>query len=185
VDFVSHLWGNLKLRFYSTVEPVVVDELQWLEVGIEVDDVKPSDYAAIIAAANYTTVRLRSVASPPPGADPREQVRNAPAVRFFREAMLDRRIVKGAPCHALWLLTSTPEVLRGRRVICNTVVLADVLDAGAEYVPSEPGTRNPSRFLWTTTSSPTPAGTPPNASSTPSRTSSWKSSRPPRRHQLE
>jgi len=78
VDFVSHLWGNPKLRFYSTVEPGVVDELQWLEVGIEVDDVKPSDYAAIVAAANYTTVRLRSVASPPPGGDPHEQVRNAP-----------------------------------------------------------------------------------------------------------
>ncbi|HZE14323.1 MAG TPA: DJ-1/PfpI family protein, partial [Mycobacterium sp.] len=94
----------------------------------------------IIAAANYTTVRLRSVGDPPPGADPHEQVRNAPAVRFFREAMLDRRIVKGAPCHALWLLTPTPEVLHGRRVICNTVVLADVLNAGAEYVPFEPGT---------------------------------------------
>ncbi len=140
VDFVSHLWGQPKQRFYSTVEPGVVDELQWLEVGIEVDDVKPSDYAAIIAVANYATVRLRSVSDPPPGADPHELARNAPAVRFFREAMLDRRIVKGAPCHALWLLTPTPEVLRGRRVVCNTVVLADVLNAGAEYVPFEPGT---------------------------------------------
>jgi protease I len=120
----------------------VVDELQWLEVGIEVDDIKPSDYAAIIAVANYATVRLRSVPDPPPGADPHELVRNAPAVRFFREAMLDRRIVKGAPCHALWLLTPAPEVLRGRRVVCNTVVLADVLNAGAEYVPFEPGTPN-------------------------------------------
>jgi DJ-1/PfpI family len=138
VDFVSNLWGNPKLRFYSTVEPGVVDELQWLEVGIDVDDVKPSDYAAIVAVANYATVRLRSITSPPPGADPHELVRNAPAVRFFREAMLDHRIVKGAPCHALWLLTPT-EVLRGRRVVCNTVVLADVLNAGAEYVPFEPG----------------------------------------------
>jgi protease I len=137
VDFVSHLWGNPALRFYSTVEPGVVDELQWLEVSIDVGDVKPSDYAAIIAAANYPTVRLRSVTNPPPGEDPHQQVRNAPAVRFFSEAMLDRRIVKGAPCHALWLLTPTPEVLRGRRVICNTVVLTDVLNAGAEYVPFE------------------------------------------------
>jgi protease I len=140
VDFVSHLWEQPKLRFYSTVEPGEVDEPQWLEVGIEVNDVNPSDYAAIIAAANYTTVRLRSVEDPPPGADPHEQVRNAPAVRFFHEAMLDRRIVKGAPCHALWLLTPTPEVLHGRRVVCNTVVLADVLNAGAEYVPFPAGT---------------------------------------------
>lgn len=147
VDFVSHLWGQPRQRFYSTVEPGVVDELQWLEVGIEVDDVKPSDYAAIIAVANYATVRLRSVSDPPPGVDPRELARNAPAVRFFCEAMLDRRIVKGAPCHALWLLTPTPEVLRGRRVVCNTVVLADVLNAGAEYVPFEPGTPQPEQVL--------------------------------------
>jgi putative intracellular protease/amidase len=140
VDLVSHLWGQPKLRFYSTVEPGVIDGPQWLEVGIEVNDVKPSDYAAIIAVANYATVRLRSVDDPPPGADPRELVRNAPAVRFFGEAMLDRRIVKGAPCHALWLLTPRPELLRGRRVVCNTVVLADVLNAGAEYVPFKPGT---------------------------------------------
>jgi protease I len=140
VDLVSHLWGQPKQRFYSTVEPGVVDQPQWLEVGIEVDDVKPSDYAAIIAVANYATVRLRSVPEPPPAADPRELVRNAPAVRFFGDAMRDRRIVKGAPCHALWLLTPRPEVLRGRRVVCNTVVLADVLNAGAEYVPFEHGT---------------------------------------------
>ncbi|MCW2650970.1 MAG: hypothetical protein QOE41_3789 [Mycobacterium sp.] len=147
VDFVSHLWGNPKLRFYSTVEPDVVDELQWLEVGIEVDSIKPSDYAAIIAAANYTTVRLRSVVPPPPGVDAHEQVRAAPAVRFFREAMLDRRIVKGAPCHALWLLTPSPEVLRGRRVVCNTVVLADVLNAGATYVPFPPNTPEPEQVF--------------------------------------
>jgi putative intracellular protease/amidase len=140
VEFVSRLWGQPKQRFYSTVEPGVVDELQWLEVSIDVDSVKPADYAAIIAAANYTTVRLRYVEALPPGVDPREQVRNAPAVRFYREAMADRRIVKAAPCHALWLLTPSPEVLRGRRVTCNPVVLADVLNAGAEYVPFPDGT---------------------------------------------
>jgi putative intracellular protease/amidase len=147
VDFVSHLWGQPTLRFYSTVEPGVVDELQYLEVSVEVDSIKPSDYAAIIAAANYTTVRLRFVTPPPPGVDPREQVRNSPAVRFFRDAMADRRIVKGAPCHALWLLTPSPEVLRGRRVVCNTVVLADVLNAGATYVPFPADTPEPEQVF--------------------------------------
>jgi putative intracellular protease/amidase len=147
VDFVSHLWGHPTLRFYSTVEPGVVDQLQYLDVSIEIDNIKPSDYAAIIAAANYTTVRLRSVTPPPPGVDPRGQVRKAPAVRFFRDAMADRRIVKGAACHALWLLTPSPEVLRGRRVVCNTVVLADVLNAGATYVPFPPDTPEPEQVL--------------------------------------
>ncbi len=58
---------------------------------------------------------------------------------FFRSAMLNRRIVKGAPCHALWLLTPSPDYLAGRRVTCNPVVLADVLNAGAFYVPAPQG----------------------------------------------
>jgi putative intracellular protease/amidase len=140
VDFISRLWSQPKQRFYSTVEPGVVDDVQYLEVSIDFDSVKPSDYAAVIAAANYTTVRLRYVDTLARGADPRGQIRNAPAVRFFREAMADPRIVKAAPCHALWLLTPSPEVLRGRRVTCNPVVLADVLNAGAEYVGFPEGT---------------------------------------------
>ncbi len=140
VDFVSRLWGQPKQRFYSTVEPGVVDEVQWLQVSIDFDSVKPSDYAAIIAAANYTTVRLRYVDTRAPGVDPGQEIRNAPAVRFFREAMADPHIVKAAPCHALWLLTPSPEVLHERRVTCNAVVLADVLNAGAEYVGFPPGT---------------------------------------------
>ncbi|MEE6177731.1 DJ-1/PfpI family protein [Mycobacterium sp. 050134] len=133
VDFISRLWGQPKQRFYSTVEPGVVDDVQYLEVSIDFDDVKPTDYAAIIAAANYTTVRLRYVDTLEPGRDPRTEICNAPAVRFFLEAMDNKRIVKAAPCHALWLLTPSPDALKGRVVTCNPVVLADVLNAGAEY----------------------------------------------------
>ncbi len=32
-----------------------------------------------------------------------------------------------------------PELLKGRKVICHEVVLADIANAGAEYVPSETG----------------------------------------------
>lgn len=51
--------------------------------------------------------------------------------------MMNPQIVKGALCHALWILTPVPELLNGRKVICHTVVLADVLNAGAVYVPDE------------------------------------------------
>jgi protease I len=61
--------------------------------------------------------------------------RTAPAVEFFRQAMEDRRIVKAAPCHGLWLLTPVPEVLAGRKVTCNPVVLSDVVNTGAVLVP--------------------------------------------------
>lgn len=66
------------------------------------------------------------------------QTRTAPAVRLFADAMRDRRIVKGALCHGLWILTPCPELMVGRRVMCHTVVLADIANAGAVYVPDGP-----------------------------------------------
>ena len=34
-------------------------------------------------------------------------------------------------------MTPVPELLKGRKVICHTVVLADVVNAGGIYVPDE------------------------------------------------
>jgi protease I len=64
-----------------------------------------------------------------------DELRTAPAVRFFAAAMMNPNIVKGALCHALWLLTPVPELLKGRKVICHTVVLADIYNAGGIYIP--------------------------------------------------
>jgi len=53
--------------------------------------------------------------------------------------MRDPRIVKGALCHGLWILTPAPEFLANRRVICHSVVVADVYNAGGVYTPSPDG----------------------------------------------
>jgi protease I len=45
--------------------------------------------------------------------------------------MKNPRVVKGALCHGLWILTPNPELLKGRKVVCNPVVLSDVLNCGA------------------------------------------------------
>jgi putative intracellular protease/amidase len=143
VDLVSRLWGQPSLRFYSTVEPDQAGDapqLEWIEVGIDVDEVDLAAYDAVIATANYTSVRLRHV-EPPPVGTPQQAVRDAPAVRFVRRAMTDPRVVTALPCHALWLLTPMPELIAGRKVTCNPVVLADVLNAGGHYVP--PGAEQP------------------------------------------
>lgn len=141
VDLVSRLWGQSSMQFYSTVEPQngTVPPVEWIEVSLDVDKVNPSDYDAVIAVANYPTVRLRYVEPTFPAAGAAEAARNAPAARFFRHAMLDRRVVKAAPCHALWLLTPSPDVLAGRRVTCNPVVLADVINAGGIYTAPPAG----------------------------------------------
>jgi protease I len=137
VHFMSRLWGKPSLRFFSDTEEGEMP--QTLEVRIDFQNVDVNDYAAVIIAANYTSVRLRYFEPPPGAAISPEQVRTAPAVQFFAQAMANPRIVKGALCHGLWLLTPMPELLKKRRVICHEVVLADVMNAGAIYVPSPEG----------------------------------------------
>ena len=143
VHLMSRLWDQPKQRFYSTVEPDDngnVPPLEWLEVSIDFDHVNLDDYAAVIMVANYTSVRLRYSEREINTGNAAQIAREAPAARFFRRAMQNQRIIKGAPCHALWLLTPSPDILAGRKVICNPVVLADVINAGALYTPCPPGT---------------------------------------------
>jgi putative intracellular protease/amidase len=97
-------------------------KLDHLIVEKDFDDVSPSDYAAILMAANYCSVRLRYSEDGEP--------RNAPGVKFFVKAMGNPAIVKGALCHGLWILTPYPETLKDREVICHQVVTADVRNAG-------------------------------------------------------
>src|SRR5512135_699566 len=141
VELLSRLWGNPSQRFYSTIEPGVIDHLEWLEVTKDVDDVSPDDYDAVIIAANYTSLRLRwTEREDVTAANAADVERSIPAVRFLRRAMQNPNIIKGAACHGLWLLTTSPDILAGRRVLCNKVVLADIINAGAIYTPPTPNT---------------------------------------------
>lgn len=138
VHLVSRLWGNDTLVFYSDVDPSA--DQPWetprpLVVNKDIGSVQLSHYAALIMAANYTSVRLRWEGLPqqdPASIDARAYVQSSPAVRLFAEAMHDRHLVKGALCHGLWILTPYPDLLEGRKVTCHTVVMADVLNCGAD-----------------------------------------------------
>jgi protease I len=134
-------WGDYKPAsavFYADVDPT--DEQPWetpdsVEVRRDVSTTAPGNYDAIIMAANYTSVRLRYPGDLPPSGtvfDAHAYVQSAPLVRFFAAAMADRRLVKGALCHGLWILTPNPRLLRGRKVICHSVVMADILNCGAD-----------------------------------------------------
>lgn len=137
VHFMSRLWGQKSVCFFSDTEQDKTP--QTLEVKIDFQDVDVNDYDAVIMGANYTSVRLRYFEPPPGSPVSAEQIRTSPAVQFYAKAMANPRIVKGALCHGLWILTPMPELLEGRQVICHEVVLADVVNAGATYVPSPSG----------------------------------------------
>ena len=143
VEFVSRIWYGEwrppRQTFYSDVDPI--DSAPWesahpLTVERDLSTMQPSDFAAVVMVANYPSVRLRwaEVPQDPAALDARAYVQSPPVVRFFAEAMRQKQIVKGALCHGLWILTPHPELLHGRRVSCHTVVMADVLNCGAEVV---------------------------------------------------
>lgn len=133
VDYLTQLWGQPERYLVSDVDNET-KQLQKMLVKNEVADANPNDYAIVLCAANYVACRLREI--PPMGSlgNP-DLVRSPAAVRFMAGAMMNPQIVKGALCHALWILAPLPELLKGRKVICHTVVLADVINAGGEYVP--------------------------------------------------
>ncbi|HYQ90833.1 MAG TPA: DJ-1/PfpI family protein [Candidatus Competibacteraceae bacterium] len=133
VHFMSRLWGQPSQTFVSDVEHPS-ETAQTLTVTIDFQTVRLEDYAAVLMAANYTSVRLRYYEPPTGQTLTADGVTTAPAVQFFAAAMVNPRIVKGALCHGLWILTPHPELLKGRRVICHQVVLADVRNCGAEFV---------------------------------------------------
>ena len=136
VELVSRLWGNPTCA--STRRSNRASSTRWNGWRRRWISSRssPSDYAAVIMVANYASVRLRWNESAAMSTSPAEAARSAPAATFFRSAMRNPDVVKGAPCHGLWLLTPSPDVLAGRRVTCNPVVLADVVNAGATFVPA-------------------------------------------------
>ncbi|PUB80758.1 MAG: thiamine biosynthesis protein ThiJ [gamma proteobacterium symbiont of Ctena orbiculata] len=134
VHLMSRLWGNAELTFVSDVQEA--GEIpETITVTRDFTNADPADYAAVIMAANYTSVRLRWLADEDTsgGSVNGGSGRRSPAVQFFYRAMMNPRIIKGFPCHALWILTPIPEVLAGRRVTCNRVMLGDVRNAGGIY----------------------------------------------------
>lgn len=144
VHFVSRLWGQEEQVFIPCVEKSDYDnpqscnaricDLETIRVSHDVQHIVAADYAAVLMAANYTSVRCRYYDS-----SRGETARTTPVVDFFARAMRDKRIVKGFLCHALWILTPVPELLAGRKVICHEVMRCDVENAGGIYTDSKTG----------------------------------------------
>ena len=132
VDFLSYLWGEKKRTLVSDVDKPD-KPIETMEVDKDVKDYDPNDYDIVLMSANYCSIRLREI--PPMGSlGSPQQLQTPTAVQFYKKAMENKNIIKGALCHGLWILTPCPELLKGRKVICHTVVLADIHNAGAEFV---------------------------------------------------
>ena len=138
VDLLTYLWGAKTRDLVPDIDSPDrrIRDLRLLTVDKDVDDANPDNYDIVIMVANYCAIRLREI-MPMHSLGSPAKVGEPPAVRFFAKAMENKRIVKGALCHALLILTPRSDLMKGRKVICHTVVLADVVNAGGVFVPSD------------------------------------------------
>jgi putative intracellular protease/amidase len=127
VDAVSHLWGQQELTFYANAVDGVVPSS--CTVRLDVDQLDPCSYDAVLVIGGYAADRLRYEMAPIPGGDCQ-----SPAARFLAGAMADPGTIVGTLCHGVWLLTACRSLLQGRRLTCASNVLRDVEHAGGHVV---------------------------------------------------
>ncbi|GIE77964.1 protease [Actinoplanes philippinensis] len=125
LHFLTRLWGRESITFtgHEYRAPFVC------AASFEgMDDDALRSYSAVIVPSAMVSDRLRyseDLAKLPPATD------------FVRRAFAEPRIVKGIICHGLWLLSRTPELVRGRRLTCHPNLYGDALNMGAQYVDSD------------------------------------------------
>jgi protease I len=127
VEYISHLWGQPALHFGSNPEEDRVQD--HVTVTVEVNDIKPENYKAILLIGAYAMDRLRYETNPQKG-----RPNQAPAVVFLGKAMAAKGVKVGTICHSLWLLCANKALLKGRKVTCAHNIICDVENAGAEVI---------------------------------------------------
>ncbi|MFE9093925.1 DJ-1/PfpI family protein [Streptomyces sp. NPDC007264] len=125
VDFLTRLWGNDSITFqgHEYRAPFTADK-----TFEGLTDEQLRRYAAVIVPSGMVSDRLRYT----------EDVdRPAPATDFLRRAFDEPTVLKGIICHGMWLASSIPEKIRGRKVVCHNNLVGDVRNMGAEYVDED------------------------------------------------
>lgn len=122
VHFLSRLWGQQSLTFtgHEYKAPFVCERS-----FEDMDDDTLRSYSAVIVPSAFVADRLRYTD---------DLTALPPATRFLQRAFAEPQIVKGIICHGLWLLSRTPELVRGREVTCHPNLYGDALNMGARYV---------------------------------------------------
>jgi len=92
--------------------------------------VEPTVHIADLRPENYDAVLL------PGGHEGPDRVRgNETVIKFVQDMNAEGKIV-AAICHGPWVLC-TAEILKGRKATCYPAMKADLIHAGATYVPEK------------------------------------------------
>jgi protease I len=125
VHFLSRLWGQPSLNFtgHEYRAPFVCSE------SFEgMSDAELRSYSAIIVPSGMVSDRLRYT----------EDIHKlAPATEFVRRAFAEPTVIKGIICHGMWLVATSPELVRGRNVVVHNNLIGDARNMGAIYVDQD------------------------------------------------
>jgi protease I len=125
LHFLTRLWGQPSLTFTGHEYKVPFQVCESFE---DMDDATLRSYSAVIVPSAIVADRLRYT----------EDVEKlAPATEFMQRAFAEPTILKGIICHGMWLLASTPELVRGRRVVAHNNLIGDVRNMGAVYADQD------------------------------------------------
>jgi protease I len=125
LHFLTRLWGQRSITFRGHEEhyPFVCNR------SFEnMDDETLRSYSAIIVPSGIVADRLRYT----------EDINKlAPATEFIKRAFAEKSIIKGIICHGMWLVSSVPELVRGRRVVVHNNLIGDARNMGAIYTDED------------------------------------------------
>jgi protease I len=125
VHFLTRMWGQPALTFTGHEYKA---PLQVCESFEDMDDATLRSYAAVIVPSAMVSDRLRYT---------EDVAKLAPATQFMQRAFAEPGVLKGIICHGMWLLASTPELVRGRKVVAHNNLIGDVRNMGAVYTDQD------------------------------------------------
>ncbi len=123
--FRTRLWGQSTLTFAGHEHRMPFQ----VSMGIEdVSDGELRGYDALIVPSGIVADRLRYT---------EDITQLSPATDLLRRAFAEPGLLKGIICHGMWLASSIPATVRGRKVACHNNLIGDVRNMGAEYVDQD------------------------------------------------
>jgi protease I len=126
LHFLTRLWGQDSIAFKGHEWHVPFDDIE--ESFENVSDSMLRSYSAIIVPSGIVSDRLRYT----------EDINKLPpATVFLQRAFAEKGIIKGIICHGMWLVSPSPELVRGRRVVVHNNLLGDAKNMGAIYVDED------------------------------------------------
>lgn len=130
LHFLTRMWGQtsevMAAGFKGHEYKIPFDG--HLESFEDMDNQTLRSYSAIIVPSGMVSDRLRYT----------EDVNKlSPATTFIKRAFAEKNILKGILCHGMWLVASTPELVRGRKVVVHNNLVGDARNMGAIYTDED------------------------------------------------